>query len=200
MTMTFNPNIVTNATGGFSVETTGYIAGYALDDPHIRNELRGGPLAATETMTMWGGIPVSVHIQPVTPEGEHSLGPKVLRATTAAQILGWSVFNQDHSMINSPQSPVPQADVGMMVSYYLRGTRARIVVPCDPAIVGVVGQPLNTPVSWDFVNNRLVGNASAVIPVDVLDISIGNSMIPVYDPVTKYLTWNRVGSVAVIRI
>jgi hypothetical protein len=200
MTMTFNPQIVTNATGGFSVETTGYIAGFALDDPHIRNELRGGPLDYSETMVIWGGIPINVLLQPPTPESENALGNKIKRATAVGEILGWSVFNQDHSMINSAQSAVPVADRGMNVNYYLTGTRARICVPCDPAIAGLTGQPLSTPISWDFALGMLVGNASAPLNARLLNVSIGQSMAPIYDPNTQFLNWNRQASVAVIQI
>lgn len=198
MPITFNPNIVTNALGSFNAQSTGYIAGEALDDPHIRNELRGGPLAATETLPMWGGIPIGVAIPAPTPDGQDALGNPITRATAVANVLGWSVFNQDHSMINSPQSPVPQASNGMMVAYYLAGSRARIVVPCDPALASMVGGPISAAVGWDFTNNQLI--AGTGLAVQILSFNIGNSMVPVYTPATGFLTWNRTGSVAVIRI
>jgi hypothetical protein len=198
MTIPFNPNVVTNAQGGFLVETSGYIAGLALDDPHIRNELRGGPLAATEVLPMWGGIPVSVGIPPPIPDSQDSLGNPIVRATTVAQILGWSVFNQDHSMISSTSSPVPQAANGMMVAYYLTGSRARIPVPCDPAIASLVGGVINPAIGWDFTQMRVI--VGGALPVEILHLNIGNSMVPVYNAVTGALTWNRQGSVAVIKI
>jgi hypothetical protein len=197
--MTFNPNIVTNAAGTFNAQSTGYIAGFALDDPHIRNELKGGPLAQTETLPMWGGIPISVAIPPPSPDSEDSLGQPVTRATAAANILGWSVFNQDHSMISSPQSQVPQASNGMMVAFFLSGSRARIVVPCDPALASMVGTPINSAVGWDFTNNILIAG-SGLVGVEVLHFNIGNSMAPIYTPATGFLNWNRSASVAVIKI
>lgn len=44
-----------------------------------------------------------------------------------------------------------------------------------------------------------LGSGSDVaLPVKVLDIDVGNSMVPSYDPVTGFVTWNRSGSAAVI--
>lgn len=198
MTIPFNPNVVTNAAGSFNASSNGYIAGFALDDPHIRNELRGGPLGPAETVPMWGGIPVSVAIPPPTPDSEDSLGNIITRATAVGNILGWSVFNQDHSMISSTSSQVPQAAPGMMVAYYLIGSRARIVLPCDPALASLVGSPISAAVSWDFVNNQLI--AGTGLGVEILSFNIGNSMVPVYTPGTGALNWNRQGSVAVVKI
>jgi hypothetical protein len=198
MTIPFNPNVVTNAAGGFNVQSNGYVAGFALDDPHIRNELRGGPLGPAETLPMWGGIPVMVSIPPPSPDSQDSLGNIITRATSNATTLGWSVFNQDHSMISSTSSPAPQAAPGMMVAYYLIGSRARIVLPCDPALASLVGTPINSAVAWDFTNNMLI--AGTGLGVEILSFNIGNSMVPVYNATTGALTWNRAGSVAVVKI
>jgi hypothetical protein len=198
MTIPFNPNVVTNAAGGFSRETSGYVAGLALDDPHIRNELRGGPLGPSETLPMWGGVPIVVSIPPPQPDSEDSLGNIITRATTMPTILGWSVFNQDHSMISSTSSPVPQAAPGMMIAYYLNGSRARIALPCDPALASMVGTPISGGVAWDFTNNMLI--AGTGLPVQILSFGIGNSMVPVFNAATGALTWNRSGSVAVVKI
>jgi hypothetical protein len=198
MTIPFNPNVVTNALGSFNASSNGYIAGFALDDPHIRNSLRGGPLGPAETLPMWGGIPVVVSIPPPTPDSEDSLGNVITRAAAVGTILGWSVFNQDHSMISSTSSPVPQAAPGMMVSYYLIGSGARIVLPCDPAIASLVGSPISAAVGWDFTNNQLI--AGSGLGVEILSFNIGNSMVPVYTSATGALNWNRSGSVAVVKI
>jgi hypothetical protein len=202
--ITFNPQLVTNAQGSFNVESTGYIAGVALDDPSARNWLRGGILAATETLPMWGGLPISARIPPAVPTdgGTSSLGATITRATTIPLISGFSVFNQDHSMINTPQSPVPLASNHMMVAYYLFGSRARIPVPCDPALASQVGALYDTPVTWDFTAGRLIAGVAGplALPVNLFIISPSNNIVPVFDPATGFCTWNRNGSVAVIEL
>jgi hypothetical protein len=206
MPFAFNPNLVTNAAGTFSVDNNGYIAGLALDDPHIRYSLRGGTLASTEVQSMWGGIPITASIPAPIPTdgGSSSLGAIIRRASAVAgsEPMGFSVFNQDHSMINTTASGVPVADPGMMVNYYLFGSGARIPVPCDPGLASLAGGRYDQPVGWDYTAGRLVSVAAGPLqlPVEVFTVAISGSMVAVLDVPTGRINWNRNGACALIKI
>ena len=126
--LSFNPILTTNAAGSFNIQSAGYIQGVALDDPAIRNTLAGGVLALTETLPMWGGVGIW-ETTPSTALGSTAgvLGGNVGRATGltgATALTGFSVFNQAHHMINTPQSPVPLALPGMSVHFHRLGSGA----------------------------------------------------------------------------
>lgn len=162
-TITFNPTVTTNALGSFNIQTSGYVQGTALDSPNARYNLAGGVLATTETLPMWGGVGISEAIPGAGAVGTRpsdSLGGIITRATTLAaattgQLTGFSVFDQDHAMINTPQSPVPQVGSGGSVHFYRIGSGARIAVACDPSLVSLEGNVVTQNVSWDFNNQVL---------------------------------------------
>ena len=164
-----NPFVNTNATGSFNIETSGYIQGTALDQPAVRFALSGGYLAPTETLPMWGGVGIAEAVpNPTfalggsnTPRG--ALGGAITRASNltanaAGQLTGFSVFDQAHAMVNSPQSPVPLAASYGSVNFYRLGSLARIAVAIDPALASLAGASIITlnGVSWDFTLQRLV--------------------------------------------
>jgi hypothetical protein len=60
--ITINPLLTSTAAGLFNVTSRGFIQGFAIDDPAIRYQLVGGFLASTETVPMWGGIPIAESI------------------------------------------------------------------------------------------------------------------------------------------
>jgi hypothetical protein len=296
----FNPLVTTNGAGSFNVQSDGYIQGQAMDDPSARYRLAGGVLADSETIPMWGGVAISETTSPYSGGSANGVnGGKITRATQiadtenppdggdAGDLTGFSVFDQDHSMINTPQSPVPLAASGMTVNFYRLGSNARIALAIDPALVDLEGNIITQAVSWDFTNQRLVpyiasaltissgtyvdgtgvvtltmsapitfgpgdsitvssltgtgafaslngtftalagttgstvvynagsglgastitggsllvgGAAAAILPVKILNVQIGNSMVVSYDPVTGFATWNRSGSCALVQI
>lgn len=203
--ISFNPYVTTNALGSFNIQTTGFIQGTALDQPAIRFALSGGVLASTETLPMWGGIGISENIPGLSGGPLDELGGVISRATsetagTAGQLTGFSVFDQAHSMVNFPQSPVPQSAVGGLVNFYRLGSGARIAVAMDPALVSLEGEVITTQVSWDFTNQRLIAYNGSALPVRVIDVNIGNSMTVTYNSGTGFVTWNRSGSCAIILI
>ena len=165
-TINVNPVATTNAAGSFSVSTVGLIQGTAYDDPAVRNELAGGVLASGETLPMWGGVGIyeliasgTAGYAPNQTGVLSSLGSIVGRATAATgskALTGFSVFNQAHAMINTPQSPVPAALNGMNVEFYRFGSNARIAVACDPSLASLEGGITTAQVSWDYVNQLLV--------------------------------------------
>lgn len=162
----FNPVATTVASGSFNSSSEGYIQGTALNDPAIRNQLAGGVLAAAEVLPMWGGIGISETVPTSGANGAATaaLGGNISRATqiavagspAAGDLTGFSVFDQDHSMLTTPQSPVPQAGSGMGVHFYRLGTGARIAVAIDPALVDLEGNIITQLVSWDFYSQMLV--------------------------------------------
>lgn len=287
---TFNPYVTTNAPGSFSVDSAGFISGTMLDNPPDLYRIAGGILANTELLPMWGGIAISEYIPGPAgaPNPDLSLGSVIGRATvlgaagTVGSISGFSIFNQAHHMVTSPQSPVPTVGNGNSVNFLRLGCGARLAVPILPGLVSLDGSIVTQPVSWDFANQQITtyqapfsanvltgstwastaggqvtfttttahgvavgssfiitgstpaayngtyiaitgttgstliaaktANPGAIVtegslaagggalPVKILKISIGNSMIPVFDPVTGFVTWNRSGSAAAILI
>lgn len=170
--VSFNPNKTTNAAGSFSTETVGYIQGIALDAPNTRNNLAGGVLAQSETIPMWGGVAIYEDVPSAISNSAPNpvLGGKVGRATAltgAKPLTGFSVFDQDHSMINTPQSPVPQAASDMSVHFYRLGSGARIAVKAADGLVNLQGELITTQVSWDFANQQLVPYAAAYSDVTI---------------------------------
>jgi hypothetical protein len=209
MSITLNPNIQTNAVGSFVGESDGLICGTAWPDPAARFALSGGILDDTEVMPIWGGVAVTELVPggvwvaggPYFPRPE--LGGRIKRATSDADLHGFAVFDQNYAAVNTPQSPVPQTAPGGFVSFYRLGCGIRIAVEMDPGLV-VEGQPINTPISWDFTNNYLTAGGTA-LPIRVLRTWAGNCMAPLYDggptavpPAPGFLTWNRDAAGAII--
>lgn len=157
----FNPMLTTVAGGSFNVQSDGFIQGQAMDDPSARYRLRSGVVAGDETIPMWGGVGIYELVPGPTSNPSQALGGSVGRANVIAgpaakQLTGFSVFDQAHNMINTPQSQVPLAASLMTANFYPLGSLARIAVKCDPSLVDLEGQIITTQVSWDFVNQMLV--------------------------------------------
>lgn len=206
MTITINPILVTNAAGTFSVTLDGYIQGFAEDDPSSRNWLTGGQLDPTETLPMWGGIPIQELL--VNPANlSASLKATVKRSTAAANVTGFSVFNQNHAAVNSPQSQVPLASNNMQVMLYRLGSQARIAVALDPALAATLaGAPIApTAYYWDPTNGWITltttgGNWALPTTLKVVGYNTGNSMTVAYNAGTGFANWNRTGSCALLQI
>src|SRR6266576_1303242 len=149
--ITFNPVVTTNAFGSFNVTTAGYIQGFALDQPAVRYSLSGGILATSETLPMWGGLPIAESIPTVgTTNSRTELGSIITRATAMSGITGWSVFDQQYAAINSPQSGVPLVGTGGQVNFYRTGSGARIAVACDASRASTEGDAINLASAWQW--------------------------------------------------
>lgn len=161
-----NPFMATSVTGSFGVEWNGLISGMAMPDPASRFYLSGGYLANTETIPMWGGVLISEAIPtppaspPLTPNpalgGPITRALNVLGAGVAGNGTGFSVFDQNYSAINNPQSEVPLVPSYGSVNFYRFGSNARIAVPCSSALSSLEGDPITWQVSWDYINQQLV--------------------------------------------
>lgn len=177
--ISFNPYLTSNAAGSFSVQSDGYVQGVALDDPAVRNLLSGGYLASTETLPMWGGILIYENV----PVYDGTIGGTVGRATSVAQAAGFSVLNQAHNWVTSPQSQAPSAGAGMTVPFYRWGSDARISVACDPSLASsLAGNATSTQVSWDFNNQVLTPYDASTATVTI------SSMTPTYNSTTGIYT------------
>lgn len=151
--ISFNPMLTTTVGNGFGIQSEGYVQGQALDDPAIRYQLANGVLASTETFPMWGGVAIYENIP--NPGLNNVLGGNVGRATSNANITGFSVFNQGHAMVNWPQNQVPIALPSMSVPLFRLGSGARIPVACDPSLASLQGGLINQQVTWD-INNQVL--------------------------------------------
>lgn len=162
-TVNINPYLTSTALGSFQIQSGGGFQGTALDSPNARFNLAGGILATSETLPMWGGVGISETTAPAgasPPNPAGVLGGNITRATTltaaaAGQLTGFSVFDQDYAMINSPQSQVPLVGSGGSVHFYRLGSGARIWVAMDPTLVDLEGNIITQNVSWDFNNQVL---------------------------------------------
>ena len=158
--VSLNPMATTNALGSFGVQSDGYIQGVALDDPANRFNLAAGTVAATETKPLWGGLPVA-ELLPGTSSSPR--GSYIRRAVSVAELEGFTVFNQAHNGLTTPQSPVPLYASGMSVSYYRLGSNMRVPLKASAQVValGTSGASVKTPLAWDFVNNQITTAAAA---------------------------------------
>jgi hypothetical protein len=161
MLVGFNPFQTTVANGMFNTTSVGGRQGTAYADPSTVYRLRGGILAATETLPMWGGCAVYEDVpSPGGSTGPNAaLGVQVGRATAltgSKAYAGFSVFDQNYAAVTTPQSPVPLVYTGGMVNTYAKGSLARIWVQADPTLVSLQGGPIGAQVSWDWVNQLLI--------------------------------------------
>lgn len=197
-----NPALSTNFEGSFAVQTTGYTQGAYMDDPAQRFNLRGGYLASTETIPMWGGVAITASV-PSPASVANALGASITRASGNTTINGFSVFNQGGNLLVTAQSRAPAGGSNAGINYILFGSNLRLAVQCNPTLAAALeGGSYNQQVSWDFVNQELITYASGIgaLNVRVLDVNIGNSAIIVYNSGTGFVNWNRSGSCALILI
>lgn len=158
--LAFNPLATTVFNNSFSVESDGFVQGVAMDDPAVRFALAGGVLDSAETFPMWGGVGIYMKI----PSSNRPLGPPLGRATSiagATPLLGFSVFNQAHAWMSTPQSPVPTAASGMTVPFFPLNSGARIAVKINPGLVSLEGGMESQQVSWDFAGQQLTTYSAA---------------------------------------
>jgi hypothetical protein len=206
------PMTTGNTRGTFAVHFDGLMQGTAWPAPNAVFNLAGGYVSPTEVNAMYGGIGITENI-PTQPGGAPlpmvELGGPLGRAlqlqqgTTVAQgdLTGFSVFDQDYSMINTPNSPVPLAEAYMQVNFYRLGSGARIAVAIDPALISLYGQIITKPVGWDFTNQRLIaGTGTNTLPVRVVRVQPANCMTIDFNNTTKAAAWNYNGAAAVILI
>ena len=171
----FNPYITTVAAGSFNVSSEGYVQGMLLDNPVELFKIAGGIVAAGEVLPMWGGIAITENIPSLANNvPSNVLGGAIQRATTVANITGFTVYNQAHAMVQTPQSPVPLAYNGNSVNIVRKGANVRLAVACDPACAALETTPINSNVSWDF-NNMMLQPYDASTPTYAITSMVWSS-------------------------
>lgn len=164
MSMTLNPLLTTNARGTFGTSWQGLMQGTAYDDPATRNALSGGRLITSAALPMWGGVGITEAIAANPLIATARMGNSITRATLltgALALTGFSVFDQNHSALVSPQSTVPLVPAGGTMNFYRLGSGARIAVKCDPALVSLYDDIITSQVSWDFNGQKLIPYTAA---------------------------------------
>jgi hypothetical protein len=167
--ITINPMAVTTGAGMFNAQSVGYVQGDYTANLHYRLQLQAGQLASTEMLPIWGGIPIQLYI-PGT--NNQAAGGSIARATTVAQILGFTTFSQAVGMIQSAQNPVPLASQLQTVNYFETGSGVQLVVACDPSFAATLeGGLINQACSWDFNNQCLQAYDASTATVSVTSIT-----------------------------
>jgi hypothetical protein len=198
-----NPILTTNAPNTFAITLDGFMQGMAMDDPASRYWLTGGTVDPTETTPIWGGVP----IQEVLAVGEPAVRPIIKHAVDATHCTGISVFNQDHSMISTPQSNVPVALPGMTAHCYRFGSNARIPMMMDPALAAALPGLVISPSAlyWDPTNQYVTltttgGTWALPTSLKVVGWNAGSSMTVSYNSGTGFANWVRNGNCVLVQI
>lgn len=153
-TISFNPQQTTSPANSFLLQTEGWVQGSYFDDPSSKNWLAAGLIASSVTQAVWGGMAITENIPNIN---TNQAGNNLVLAATNVGITGFTVFNQANNMIITPGNTVQQAGSGMSVSYFRFNSNARIAVQCSASLASSLqGDPTNTQVSWDLVNQVLV--------------------------------------------
>ncbi len=150
--VSFNPAMTNTIASSFAADSRGFVQGAMQDDPSVRQLLKGGPLASTETVPMWAGVAIGTYLPPV---GQGHLGSVVKRAVLNSGITGFSVANMQGNAIMLPGGTVPLLYSGQKISFFDFGSNARIPLQIDPALVNQDGSITTTAFSWDFTEQRL---------------------------------------------
>ena len=183
--ITFNPYATTTPQHSFLLESQGYIQGVAIDDPSSYQWLAGGVLASTETLPMWGGVPIE-EIANLVGTGSEGLGPSLKRATSQATITGWSVFNQASSMVITPGNTVPLASQLNYVAFYRLGTNQRVAVQADPALAAAIsgGAISGLALYWSVADSwvTLTTTSNFALPASTRLLSINTN--------SKIVSWS----------
>jgi hypothetical protein len=203
--ISLNPYSTNQPANTFPLTTQGYVQGAPMDDPTSRLWLSGGSLKETETLPMWGGVPIFEYINVEGSPISGGPGPQVGRATSQATVTGWSTNLQINSMVITPGNSVPLAAIGNSVGYFRLTTNVRLAVAIDPALVTTIsGSPalINAEaLYWDVTNYRITttttgGNFALPTSTRLLGINT-NSKIVTY--ASSVASWSA-GSAAIILI
>jgi hypothetical protein len=206
MSLTYNPAQVTVAANTFYDTSDGAIQGFFQDDPALRNELRSGLVAPSQSTPLWGGMGITV-TGPATGVEAQSFKAMLSLASSQSNLLGFTVWNQAHAVILNPSvsNPVPQAGAGNgtnpggAINFFLLGSGAQIWVQCSSTVAAAFkGVAWNTATYWDYTNQVLLSSAGGTaIGVEVVDVvTNGNAQVVA----SGGSSWNYSGYAALIKI
>jgi len=190
--MNVNPYSSNNFQGTFVSDSKGFVQGGYAADGVAKTRLVAVKVAATETLPMWGGVPITEKLS----ADENAINT-VTRATAYANVTGFSVNAQTYSALVSTDNTVPVIPAGTDGQIFRLGSQVRIYVPIDPAL-DLTTLQIGTAVSWDFTANQIIAFATTALPVKVLAVH-QNSYLVSYDALTGNATW-ATGSVAEVEI
>lgn len=192
-TISYNPYATTFPTDNFDTQSQGGYQGLTFDDETALMWLREGPLASTETLPMWGGVPINRFVNN-SAGGAAGMGGAVARATSTATCVGWSTYVQMAHMVVTPGNNAPMIGVNGSVGYFLNGSKARLWVQVDSALMNAANGASVSGLTlyWDTTNYRVTTTSSAgfELPTSyMLDLTNSNSVVASYSSSTKSLTW-----------
>jgi hypothetical protein len=189
--ISLQPMATTNANGLFNTNSQGYTQGDAQDDPAVKFALAGGYLGSSVTTPVWGGMPITEEIPPVS----SPLGSTIVNATdlSGAASTGILVYNQAFNGITTPQSTAPLFSAGMTVNFYRFGSGARIPLPCDSTVVSLDGSSIAETVYWNYSTNILTAtqpvSGQAALPVKIIRVSTSGNKVVSYNGTTGNANW-----------
>jgi hypothetical protein len=206
MTITLNPQQLTNAAGTFTVRTKGGVQGMWVDDPAVRFQLVSGLVAPGQSAAIAGGMGITENLVTLTAESAE-VNSVLTLASSQANLTGFTVFNQAAAMINTPSSAVPAASgggggnlAGGAISFFRLGSLARIWVACSSGVAtAFAASQVGLATYWDYTNQLLLSSpGGTAIGVKVLYVdTLGNSMVMTN---ATTFTWNYAGYAALIQI
>ena len=186
----------TSKSGTFYTKSDGFIQGMLRSDPVSRFNIAQGILGPNEAFPIWGGVAIQESI-PGAGSGatnwpnanSDSLGSVITRATSAANISGFSVFDQSFAAPITPFSNVPLIGSGQSVNYIRFGDSQQIAVAIDPVFAAtLVGGTTNQQCTWDLNAQRLAPYNAASGTISITSITptfvAGTPGVPAY--------WNMV--------
>lgn len=157
------PIATTAARGMFNGPSSkGYITGQAEPDPATRYALKGGIIAADETLPMFGGVGIYADVPALSLSVPlPTIGRADAMTGSAKSLIGFAVYDQSYNLVINPSNPVPAAGPNQTIGFYTLGSRARLAVACAPSLIDLAGGLLNQQVSWDFTTQQLVPYSAA---------------------------------------
>src|SRR5271155_1456839 len=187
MSLTYNPAQVTNAPNTFYPTSDGAIQGFYQDDPALRFQLRSGLVAPAQTTPLWGGMGIQVALPAAGVEAP-SFKAMLSLATSQANLIGFTVWNQAHAVILNPSAstPVPQAAAGTgtlpggAINFVLLGSDIQVWVQCSATVAAALkGGSWAQALYWDYTNQVLLSSpGGTAIVVDVVDlVTNGNAQV-----------------------
>lgn len=187
-----NPYVSGNFSGTFVADSRGFVQGGYAADSVAKTKLVAAKLASTETLPMWGGIPVTEKMS-ADPNSINT----VARATAYANVTGFAVNAQTYTALVTTDNTVPVSPVGTDVQIFRLGEKVRIYVPIDPAL-DLTTLAIGTAVSYDFTAGEIIAFDTTALPVKVINVH-PDSMRVSYDTVTGNATWVT-GAIAEVEI
>lgn len=190
-----SPYTTQAASNTFILETQGYVEGLPFDDTVARLWLATGVLDSSETIPIWGGVPVAEQINSAGANSDF-LGPTLIRATTSVAPTGFCSTAQMMHMVTDVDNSVPISNPGDNIGFFRFNSNQRLAVQLDPALVTTVNGSTTyingLTMYWDVSNYRvtLTSTSNVALPSTVRLLSINtNSKIVSWDGTNLVANW-----------